>query len=84
MYASVGLEDEPKMDEVTMIIAVTIFILSSPPEVVLVHNVQFPCINLLKQALESQSELVRNAAHLPENSNGDTFSFFFPRSSRCN
>ena len=50
--------DEPKPDEITTLLAVGIFIIKAPPDVVEAPNLQYPAINLLKQSLQSQNEIV--------------------------
>lgn len=51
--------DIVKVDEVNMLLGVAVFILSAPPDVIRVPNLQYPCINLYKQALESEDLQVR-------------------------
>jgi hypothetical protein len=50
--------DEPKPDEITTLLAVGIFIIKAPPDVVEAPNLQYPAINLLKQSLQSHNEIV--------------------------
>lgn len=54
-----GVDDEPKPDEITTLMAVGIFIMRAPQEVILTPNLQYPCINLFKQSLQSNNDLVR-------------------------
>ncbi|CAG2183209.1 unnamed protein product, partial [Oppiella nova] len=51
--------DEPKPDEITTLLAVGIFIIKAPSDVVQVPNLQYPAINLLKQSLQSDKKVVR-------------------------
>ncbi len=50
--------DELKPDEITTLLAVGIFIIKAPPDVVEAPNLQYPAINLLKQSLQSHNEIV--------------------------
>ncbi|CAG2165004.1 unnamed protein product, partial [Oppiella nova] len=50
--------DEPKPDEITTLLAVGIFIIKAPSDVVQVPNLQYPAINLLKQSLQSDKKVV--------------------------
>ncbi|XP_067013409.1 HEAT repeat-containing protein 5B [Anabrus simplex] len=45
--------DETKLDEVTMLLAVAVFVLHAPAEVVCAPNLQYPCINQFRQCLQS-------------------------------
>ncbi|XP_076321914.1 HEAT repeat-containing protein 5B isoform X4 [Tachypleus tridentatus] len=51
--------EDSKPDEISMLLAVAVFILSAPGEVVSTPNLQFPCINLFKQALQLDGDLVQ-------------------------
>lgn len=51
-FLLIGVE-KVKVDEVSMLLAVAIFILSAPVDVVRVPNLRYPCLNLFKQALDS-------------------------------
>lgn len=53
-----GDDKEPKADQVTTVLAIGIFITKAPPKVVKAPNLQFPCINLLKQSLQNENEIV--------------------------
>ena len=50
--------DEPKPDQITILLAVSIFIMNTPSDVIKIPNLQYPCINLLTQALQSENEFV--------------------------
>jgi hypothetical protein len=47
--------DETKLDEVTMLLAIAVFVLHTPAEVVCAPNLQYPCINQFKQCLQSNN-----------------------------
>uniref|UniRef100_A0A182K6L8 HEAT repeat-containing protein 5B n=1 Tax=Anopheles christyi TaxID=43041 RepID=A0A182K6L8_9DIPT len=51
--------EETKMDEVTVMLAVAVFLLHSPAGVVSVLNLQYPCINHFRQCFQSASLPVR-------------------------
>ncbi|RZF35276.1 hypothetical protein LSTR_LSTR014265 [Laodelphax striatellus] len=51
--------DDKKMDEVTMMLAITVFVLHTPAEVVSAPNLQYPCINHFRQSLQSENIQVR-------------------------
>ncbi|XP_061508694.1 HEAT repeat-containing protein 5B isoform X2 [Anopheles gambiae] len=51
--------EETKMDEVTVMLAIAVFLLHSPPGVVSVLNLQYPCINHFRQCFQSASLPVR-------------------------
>ncbi|RWS17916.1 HEAT repeat-containing protein 5B-like protein [Dinothrombium tinctorium] len=51
--------EEPKPNEITAISVIEIFILKAPQKVIRVPNLQYPCINLLQQSLQSQREMVQ-------------------------
>jgi hypothetical protein len=51
--------DETKLDEVTMMLAIAVFLLHLPPKLVLVPNLQFPSINLFRQCFQSEQNIVR-------------------------
>ncbi|XP_014275349.1 HEAT repeat-containing protein 5B isoform X4 [Halyomorpha halys] len=44
--------DEIKLDEVTMMTAITVFVLHAPPEVVSAPNLQYPCINHFRRCIQ--------------------------------
>lgn len=50
--------DENKLDEVTMMLAIALFVLHAPPKVVTAPNLQYPCINHFRQCLQSSNSLV--------------------------
>nr|CAD7424523.1 unnamed protein product [Timema monikensis] len=52
--AKTGCE-ETRLDEVTMLLAVAVFVLHAPPEVVCAPNLQYPCINQFRQCLQSDN-----------------------------
>ena len=45
--------EETKVDEVTMMLAIAVFVLHAPAEVVSAPNLQYPCINHFRQCLQS-------------------------------
>ncbi|XP_051162515.1 HEAT repeat-containing protein 5B isoform X1 [Leptopilina boulardi] len=47
--------DETKMDEVAMMLGIAVFVLHALPEVVSAPNLQFPCINHFRQAMQSEN-----------------------------
>lgn len=53
-----GSGDDKKLDEVTMMLAIAVFILHTP-RIVMMPNFQYPSINLFRQCLQSESSLVR-------------------------
>lgn len=55
-----GGSDETKMDEVTMMMAIAVFILHSKIDVVAaVPDLQYPCINHFRQCMQSEYPSVR-------------------------
>ncbi|GJQ66814.1 hypothetical protein Trydic_g18582 [Trypoxylus dichotomus] len=56
--AKTGSEDT-KLDEVTMMLAIAVFVLNSPSKVVAAPNLQYPCINHFRQCLQSANTTVR-------------------------
>lgn len=55
--AKTGSEDT-KLDEVTMMLAIAVFVLNSPSNVVAAPNLQYPCINHFRQCLQSANTTV--------------------------
>lgn len=51
--------DETKTDEVTMMLALAVFILHIPSEVIAAPNLQYPCINYFQQCVQSENIQVR-------------------------
>nr|XP_022914802.1 HEAT repeat-containing protein 5B isoform X2 [Onthophagus taurus] len=51
--------DEMKLDEVTMMFAIAVFVLNSPSKVVSAPNLQYPCINHFRQCLQSSNSTIR-------------------------
>ncbi|XP_035900169.1 HEAT repeat-containing protein 5B isoform X2 [Anopheles stephensi] len=51
--------EETKMDEVTVMLAIAVFLLHSPAGVASVPNLQYPCINHFRQCVQSASLPVR-------------------------
>ncbi|XP_031777136.1 HEAT repeat-containing protein 5B isoform X2 [Nasonia vitripennis] len=51
--------DETKMDEVAMMLGIAVFVLHALPEVVSAPNLQFPCINHFRQAIQSENIYIR-------------------------
>lgn len=50
--------DETKLDEVTMMLAIAVFVLHAPSQVVTAPNLQYPCINHFRQCLQSPNAVV--------------------------
>lgn len=50
--------DENKLDEVTMMLSIAVFVLHAPPKVVTAPNLQYPCINHFRQCLQSSNSAV--------------------------
>lgn len=53
-----GSEDT-KLDEVTMMLSIAVFILHSKSSLVSIPGLQYPCINHFRQCLQSDSNQVR-------------------------
>lgn len=53
-----GAKDDKKLDEVTMMLAIAVFILHTP-KIVMMPTFQYPSINLFRQCFQSDSNLVR-------------------------
>ena len=53
-----GSNDDKKLDEVTMMLAIAVFILHTP-KIVMMPTFQYPSINLFRQCFQSESNLVR-------------------------
>ncbi|KAK5639624.1 hypothetical protein RI129_012116 [Pyrocoelia pectoralis] len=51
--------DENKLDEVTMMLAIAVFVLHAPSNVVTAPSLQYPCINHFRQCLQSTNAVVR-------------------------
>lgn len=51
--------DETKVDEVTMMLAIAVFILHTGASVVSTPSLQYPCINHFRQCLQSENEIVK-------------------------
>lgn len=49
---------ENKLDEVTMMLAIAVFVLHAPSTVVIAPNLQYPCINHFRQCLQSSNAVV--------------------------
>lgn len=47
--------DENKFDEVCMMLALSVFVLRAPADVILVPNLQYPCINHFRQCFQSEN-----------------------------
>lgn len=52
-------DDEEKMDEVTMLLAISVFILHTGANVVTIPSLQYPCINHFRQCLQSENKVVK-------------------------
>lgn len=50
--------EETKLDEVTMMLAIAIFVLHAPTKVVSAPNLLYPCINHFRQCLQSNNPMV--------------------------
>lgn len=53
-----GAKDDKKIDEVTMMLAIAVFILHTP-KIVMMPTFQYPSINLFRQCFQSDSNMVR-------------------------
>jgi hypothetical protein len=53
-----GSNDDKKLDEVSMMLAIAVFILHTP-KIVMMPTFQYPSINLFRQCFQSDSNLVR-------------------------
>lgn len=53
-----GSNDDKKLDEVTMMLAIAVFILHTP-KIVMMPTFQYPSINLFRQCFQSDSNIVR-------------------------
>ncbi|XP_037925116.1 HEAT repeat-containing protein 5B isoform X5 [Hermetia illucens] len=51
--------DETKVDEVTMMLAIAVFILHTGASVVSTPSLQYPCINHFRQCLQNENEIVK-------------------------
>ncbi|XP_017860243.1 PREDICTED: HEAT repeat-containing protein 5B isoform X4 [Drosophila arizonae] len=54
MTKTAGDNEERKVDEVTMLLAIAVFILHTPASVVGTPSLQYPCINHFRQCLQSE------------------------------
>lgn len=54
-----GDDDERKVDEVTMVLAIAVFILNTSAAVVSTSSLQYPCINHFRQCLQSENLSVK-------------------------
>ncbi|KAH8383902.1 hypothetical protein KR009_011189, partial [Drosophila setifemur] len=54
-----GDNDERRVDEVTMLLAIAVFILHTPASVVSTPSLQYPCINHFRQCLQSEHMSVK-------------------------
>ncbi|XP_044766090.1 HEAT repeat-containing protein 5B isoform X1 [Coccinella septempunctata] len=52
-------DDQTKLDEVTMMLSIGVFVLHAPSEVISAPNLQYPCINHFRQCLQSPNSTVR-------------------------
>lgn len=50
--------DETKMDEVSMLLAIAVFLLHTPSNLVSVPSLKFPCINHFRQCLQNETNLI--------------------------
>lgn len=51
--------DETKMDEVTVMLVIAVFILNTSPSMMMIASLQYPCINHFRQCLQSDNKLVK-------------------------
>uniref|UniRef100_A0A6B2ELW8 HEAT repeat-containing protein 5A n=1 Tax=Phlebotomus kandelakii TaxID=1109342 RepID=A0A6B2ELW8_9DIPT len=51
--------EETKLDEVTMMLAIAVFILNLPAKYIAVASLQYPCINHFHQCLQSEHQVIR-------------------------
>lgn len=51
--------EETKMDEVTMMLAIAVFLLHTPASLVSIPSLQYPCINHFRQCLQSDNIVVK-------------------------
>ncbi|KAK9890049.1 hypothetical protein WA026_008857 [Henosepilachna vigintioctopunctata] len=51
--------DQTKLDEVTMMLSIGVFVLHAPSEVVTAPNLQYPCINHFRYCLQSSNSTVK-------------------------
>lgn len=59
---SLAGSDESKVDEVCMMLALSVFVLNAPADVVLVPNLQYPCINYFRQCFQDENIQVRTVS----------------------
>lgn len=50
--------DDQKQDFISTLLAIGVFAIYSPPEVLFTAQLQYPIINLMTQALQSDKDLV--------------------------
>lgn len=51
--------EETRLDEVTMMLAIAVFLLHVPAKLVSAPDLQYPCINHFRQSFQSESTIVR-------------------------
>ncbi|XP_065200390.1 HEAT repeat-containing protein 5B isoform X2 [Planococcus citri] len=51
--------DEKKIDEVCIMLALSVFVLNAPADVIVVPNLQYPCINYFRHCFQSENIQVR-------------------------
>ena len=56
--------NETKMDEITMMLGIAVFVLHALPDVVSAPNLQFPCINHFRQTMQTDNMLVSQFIHI--------------------
>lgn len=56
--AKTGIDGNSKIDDVTMMLAIAVFVLHAPSKVVIAPNLQYPCINHFRQCLQSENPTV--------------------------
>lgn len=58
--AKTGIHEDNKIDDITMMLAIAVFVLHAPAKVVIAPNLQYPCINHFKQCLQRENPVVLN------------------------
>lgn len=56
--AKTGVDENSKIDDVTMMLAIAVFVLHAPSKVVIAPNLQYPCINHFRQCLQNENPTV--------------------------
>lgn len=61
--AKTGIDENNKLDDVTMMLAIAVFVLHAPTKVVIAPNLQYPCINHFRRCLQSDNPSVLRLYH---------------------